>query len=236
MAECYTPEPGTLKSVRQSVPEAFVIDLSRLPSHGGEVAAALRRFRETRNVPIVFAGGEPEKIERIRAVLPDAVFTEWDRIGEGLAEALRSAPDAPVVPPPMAGYSGTPLAKKLGIKENTDLTLLNSPQGFLTKLLLPENVTVHRRPAAAQRVILFVRDTAELRKRFAPALSCVAEGGGLWIVWPKKASGLAGDLSGNAVRDIGLSHGWVDYKVCAIDETWSGLLFAPRRNARARPA
>lgn len=222
---------GNLKPLRDSPPQVFLIDLSRQPSNGGAVGAVLRQSKMSRHVPIVFVGGAPEKVARVRETLPDAVYCEWDDIASALKEALRNAPDQPVVPSTMAGYSGTPLAKKLGIKEGTALTLLNMPQGFLTKLPLPENLSISQRPAKAHRVMLFVRDTAELHRHFDKAVSCVDTGGGLWIAWPKKASGLATDLDANSVRDTGLAAGWVDYKVCAIDETWSGFLFAPQKKS-----
>lgn len=230
-AGCYSAPGGNLKPLREHPPEIFVIDLTRLPSHGREVASALRRSKQTRHVPIVFAGGEPEKVERFRQTLPDAVFCEWDGIAAAMTEALRTAPDQPVVrgSSASAGYSGTPLPKKLGIKEGTALTLLNAPQGFRRKLALPDGVEVHERPAEAHRVMLFVRDSAELRRDFQKAADSVAPGGGLWLVWPKKTSGLQTDIGGNDVRETGLALGWVDYKVCAVDETWSGLLFSRQR-------
>lgn len=228
-AESFTPEGGNLKALREAPPHVFLIDLSRLPSHGREVGMALRRSPQTRHIPIIFAGGDPAKVARVRETLPDAIYGGWDQIESALLRAIRSAPEEPVVPRPMAGYAGTPLAKKLGIRKETRLTLLNMPQGFLARLPLPENVTASRRAAEAARVILFVRNRAELQRQFGKAAACVAPGGGLWIAWPKKSSGADSDLDGNFVRETGLASGWVDYKVCAIDETWSGFLFAPAK-------
>ena len=105
------------KPIAADPPDAFLIDLSRLPSHGREVAAALRERKATRHVPIVFVDGAPEKVDRIRALLPDATYTDWKRVRGALRAALRRPVAAPVVPGPMAGYSGTPLPQKLGIKE-----------------------------------------------------------------------------------------------------------------------
>jgi CheY-like chemotaxis protein len=233
-AGLFTPQGGNLKALRDQPSHAVVIDLTRLPSHGLEVARALRQSKATRHVPLVFAAGAPDKVQRIREVLPDAVYCEWDGIAGALEQALRSAPDQPVVPVSSsgAGYSGTPLTKKLGIKDT--LTLLGAPQGFARKLSLPESVRVFERAAKAHRVILFVRDASELDKGFAKALNSVDAGGGLWIAWPKKASGIQSDIGESDVREAGLAHGWVDYKVCAVDETWSGLLFGPKARAAAR--
>lgn len=229
--ECHSVPDGRLKPLRDAAPQMFVIDLTRLPSHGLAVGNELRRSKATRHIPLVFAGGAPDKVQRVRGALPDAVFCEWNVIGAAMEQALRTAPDEPVVRLSSLGpgYSGTPLAKKLGIKERSALTLLSAPQGFVHKLSLPDSVKVNERPAEGQRVVIFVRDSAELKRGFPKALKSVAQGGGLWIAWPKRASGVQTDINENHVREVGLAHGWVDYKVCAVDETWSGLLFAPQR-------
>lgn len=227
---CVTPVNGNhLHPIRDDPPEVIVIDLTRLPSLGREVGLALRRYRSTRTVPLVFAGGTPEKVERVRKELPDALFTSWEEIGQ----VLRRTPGAQVSSstkpkPALAGYSGTPLAKKLGIKPGSSLLLMHAPEDFIEGLELPENVRVHRYPHAAWRVILFVRSAMHLRDEFAVAGEFTAEGGGLWIAWPKKTSGIVTDLSEGIIRQHGISEGWVDYKVCAIDPIWSGLLFARR--------
>lgn len=230
-AECISAPGGNLKPLREHPPQMFVIDLTRLPSHGIAVASVLRKCKQTRYVPIVFAGGAPDKVTRVQREIPDAVFCAWEQIAEAMIQALRSVPDEPVIPVSLSGtgYSGTPLAKKLGIKEGTSLTLLGAPQGFASRLSLPDGVEVHHRAVAAHRVMLFARNSTELKRGFAKAANAVSPGGGLWIAWPKKASGIQTDISGNEVRNVGLANGWVDYKVCAVDETWSGLLFAPSR-------
>jgi hypothetical protein len=226
---------GELGSLRDNPPDAVVIDLSRMPSHGREVGGALRRWKATRPVPLVFVGGAPDAVEKTRSLLPDAAYTDWADVGPAVRRALRSRPADPVVPGTMAGYSGRPLAKKLGIRENTTLALLGAPAGFETKLEpLPAGVRVRRRAGPADRVLLFVGSRAALAERFASAAACVEDGGGLWIVWPKKTSAMAGDLGELEVRKFGLDAGWVDYKICAVDETWSGLQFARRAGRAAR--
>ena len=135
----------------------------------------------------------------------------------------------------MAGYSGTPLPKKLGIKENTRLALVNAPPDFLTTLgALPASVTVVKQLRAQLDVIVwFTKSESDLLKRFAELAAKLAPAGGLWIAWPKKASGVPTDLNENVIRQIGLAAGLVDNKVCAIDETWSGLRFVIRLKDRA---
>jgi hypothetical protein len=233
--EVAAPEgaPG-LRAFREHPPEAFVIDLSRLPSHGRAVGLELRRQKATRTAALVFAGGAPEKVAQTRALLPDAGFADWSGIGAALTEAMAHPAAAPVVPiTSMAGYSGTPLVKKLGIRAGTTVLLAGAPKGFETLLAgLPEDVVLLRGGRAlARTALLFARSCEELERRFPKVSRRVEEGGGLWIVWPKKTSALAGDLAEPAVREFGLLAGWVDYKICAVDETWSGLLFARREVA-----
>ena len=231
-ADCFSKVvPDELRRLGERAPAAVVIDLTRLPSHGREVAGALRRQRGTRAIPIVFVGGAPEKLATVRKLLPDAVYAEWDGIGEALRQATANPPAAPVVPGTMAGYSGTPLPKKLGIRPGAVVVLLDAPKHFKDVLgELPEGARLRRQTRGpAQLVLLFCRSRAELHRRLPTARSVLAEKGGLWIIWPKKGSALEGDLTQAAVRERGLAAGMVDYKICAVDETWSGLLFTPRR-------
>ncbi|HUH08241.1 MAG TPA: hypothetical protein VML96_10605 [Egibacteraceae bacterium] len=132
------------------------------------------------------------------------------------------------------GYSGTPLARKLGIKAGAAVALLGAPEGFaLTDL--PDGVDVRSRAAGRLDVIvLFARSQAELARRFPAAMRVLEPAGGLWVAWPKKASGVATDLSFEVVQPRGLDAGLVDNKICAIDETWSGLRFVYR--LRDRPS
>ena len=134
----------------------------------------------------------------------------------------------------MAGYSGTPLPQKLGIKPGSRLRLVAAPQGFEVALgALPTGVNFVSR-GAADVVVFFTSSRAELKKRFRAVASGLDPAGGVWIAWPKKSSGVATDLDENAVRDIGLAEGLVDNKVCAIDDTWSGLRFVRRLKDRTR--
>ena len=138
----------------------------------------------------------------------------------------------------MVGYSGTPLSRKLGIKPEHLVALLDAPVDIETTLgQLPDGVAL-RRDLRGRRpfdvMLLFVERSARLRTRFAEAASRLAIDGGLWVAWPKEASGRRTDLSGNEVRTFGLSTGLVDNKVCAIDDTWSGLRFVVR--LRDRPS
>jgi hypothetical protein len=123
----------------------------------------------------------------------------------------------------MAGYSGTPLPKKLGIKDSSRVRVLGGPEGFAHSL----GVALQRR-GEADVIVLFTRSAKELNKAFGGARKSLHKDGGLWIAWPKKASGVVTDLNESVVRETGLALGLVDNKVCAIDETWSGLRFVVR--------
>ena len=214
----------------ERLPDAFLIDLSRLPSQGQAVGIELRKTAATRRVPLIFVGGDETKTERIHRVLPDAAFVSWRELPASLEDAIRGAPAKPASPNTMAGYSGTPLPKKLGIRPSTVVALLGAPVGFEEKLApLPEGVRLTRKTRAADRVLFFVDSVASLKRGFAAAAPTVQDGGGLWICWPKKASGITTDVTENIVREYGLAAGWVDYKICAVDETWSGLQFARRK-------
>jgi hypothetical protein len=127
----------------------------------------------------------------------------------------------------VAGYSGTPLVKKLGIKESHTLALLSAPAGFERTLgKLPEGVRVTHaigKPGSIDVAVVFTKARADLEKRFAKVAAAMTPSGGMWVAWPKKASGVATDMTENAVREVALPKGLVDNKVCAIDDTWSGL-------------
>ena len=142
--------------------------------------------------------------------------------------------------PGTAGYSGTPLPKKLGIRPGSRLLLCDAPSGFEATLGdLPEGVQLRRDLRGSEPfdvILLFARDAAALARRLEPCRARLAETGGLWLAWPKKASGLATDLSDGAVRAVGLATGLVDNKVCAVDDTWSGLRFVVRLQDRRRKA
>jgi Protein of unknown function (DUF3052) len=127
----------------------------------------------------------------------------------------------------MVGYSGTPLAKKLGIKESFRAALLNVPEDVLTELRdeLSKCTIVKSGGRNLDFVFLFVKSRAQLERKLIRAAQTLAPAGMLWIAWPKKSSGVTTDLAENIVRDTGLGTGLVDIKVCAVTEIWSGLKF-----------
>jgi hypothetical protein len=136
----------------------------------------------------------------------------------------------------MAGYSGTPLVQKIGIKPGHRVILRNHPPTLLKDLgKLPQGVEpVEKLSGQASVVMYFTDKAAALEKDFPALTKTLLPDGMIWVGWPKKASGRPTDLNENIIRDIGLKNGLVDVKVCAIDETWSGLKFVVR--LKDRPA
>ena len=130
----------------------------------------------------------------------------------------------------MAGYSATPLPKKLGIKDGATVALLAAPNGFERALTpLPDDVEVRTQARGKLDVIVFFATRErELARRFPVMARALQPAGGLWVAWPKKTSCIATDLTFDPVQEIGLECGLVDNKVCAIDETWSALRFVYR--------
>ncbi len=134
-----------------------------------------------------------------------------------------------------AGYSGTPLPRKLGIKPGHRVLLLGAPEGFEADTLgpLPGEVRVARRASGTADVIVaFHTGRAELARRLPALRERMLPAAGLWIAWPKRSSGVATDLTEDVVRELALAHALVDNKVCAIDATWSGLRLVIRLRDR----
>jgi hypothetical protein len=132
------------------------------------------------------------------------------------------------------GYSGTPLAKKLGIGEGARVAFLQAPGGFDdTVSPLPGGVEVGREAEpGVDVVVFFTRARRELERRIEELRAAIHPAGGLWVAWPKRSSGIESDMSEDVVREVALPLGLVDNKVCAIDETWSGLRLVVRLSER----
>lgn len=224
--------PGRLRDLRTDPVDAIVIDLGRLPSQGRDVALNLRINTKTRSIPIVFVGGSQEKVEKIKELLPDAAYSQWDGVLDTIAEAIHNPPENPIVPESgMAGYSGTPLPKKLGIRQGSAVAMLGAPEDFMETLgELPQEVRFVDRPDPDCDVTLWFTRSLEEIKTGLPEISMIAGRGKFWILWPKKASGVVSDLSERDIRRAGLDAGLVDFKIAAIDRVWSGLCFTLRKD------
>jgi CheY-like chemotaxis protein len=230
--EVLAPQGGPgMQTVLENPPDAVVIDLDLRPSQGRDLALYLRQRKPTRHVPIVFVEGDPTRTAKIKELLPDAVYATWRGVRGAVKRAIARPPAKPVVHQALAGYSGTPLPKKLGIKPGSVVTLMGAPPDFENTLGdLPDDVRIRRQARGkANVVILFAKSRADLDRRLQTAKRAMAEKGSVWIAWPKKTSGVATDLTQTDVRRKGLTSGLVDFKICAIDATWSGLRFSRRR-------
>jgi CheY-like chemotaxis protein len=215
--------PPELKALAADPPDAVVIDLDRRPSDGLVIGIQLRRQPATRHTPQVYAGGEPDKVERVRRILPDARYSDWEGIATQLRTAIERPPDDPVVPDAMAPYAGAPLEQKLGLTGSARVRLIGAPDEFAEQI-----EAARQTDGESELVILFVRNRAELDEELSRAMDSVAEDGSLWIAWPKGGKGDRSEVTQLVVREQGMAAGWVDYKVASLDETWSALRFRKR--------
>ena len=219
-----------LRELGKDPPAAVIIDLSRLPSQGRDLALLIRKRKSTRYIPLVFIGGAPEKTARIKELLPDAAFASWDEAANSLKASIDNPPQDPAVPASQfAAYEGKPLTEKLGIKAGSIGGLMDAPDDFTSTLgRLPKGARLcGRTDGGCDLFIWFVRSREQLENGITRR-AALSSYGPLWIAWPKQTSRFGTDITQQQVREIGLAAGLVDYKVCSFDEIWSGLLFTSK--------
>ncbi len=227
-------EPRLMREWRASPPDAFVIDLSRLPSQGREIAIMLRQSPATRNIPLVFCEGEPEKVKRTTVDLPDATYCTFGGLLPALKRALAQRVENVVVPTAMMDrYATRTAAQKLGIKADCSVLLVDPPLDYLTVLgdLPPGVELIEGNAATAPVTLCFVHSAAELPEVLSRVRGRAAQSR-LWILWRKGRTG-PGDVSERLVRENALDLGLVDYKVCSVNTVWTGLLFAARGSSNS---
>ena len=216
------------RSLRDNLPETDVIHLGRLPSHGREVGVALRSSGKTRHVPIVFVDGEAEKVAAIKAVLPDAEFTTLSKLGAAVKRALRNPPTSPVKPVSMMDrFSHRTAAQKLGAKDGSSIGVIDPPDDY-ERIVggLPDRVSfVENKPGDV--TLWFIHGPTELQ-RALPKMARIAASTKLWALWRK--GGVDG-VTDNAIREGAISVGMVDYKVCSVNQSWSGYALAAKKRA-----
>jgi len=217
---------GSWRSLRENPPLAVVIDLTRQPSHGRYVAAEMRATKSLRQIPIVFVDGDPEKVERVRKDLPDAVYTSRERLVSALKRVKPLAD--PVMAPRMMNRTDRTAAEKLGIKAGARVALIDPPADYPRVLgKLPKDALLEEEPEETLPLTLwFVRDPDTYLSGL-PGMRKRAMASRIWIVYPKgrQASGLTQAF----VRESALAVGLVDYKVCSVNEVWTGLLFTRKK-------
>ncbi len=221
-------EPRLLRQWRAQPPDVFVIDLSRLPAQGREIAIGLRQWPATRRIPIVFCDGAPEKVEKVRALLGDALYCEFSKLRNSIRKALAEpCAEATVPTPMMKRYAARTTAQKLGIAAGSTVAVVDPPRDYLTVLGdLPDGVQFTEGQAASV-TLCFVHDLPLLQDRMSE-LRRLARTSKLWFCWRKGKTAASG-LSGNSIRATAVALGLVDYKVCSLNAVWSGMLFALKR-------
>lgn len=229
-AEVYAARGAAgFRVIRAAPPDAIVIDLTRMPSYGRTIGALLREQKSTRRIPLVFLAGDPAKTPLVRELLPDAPIATIARIAAALRKAIEHPPVEPAVPDP----SRVPLGGKLRIREGSTVALLHPPEGFLEKLgPLPKGARFERCAAESEIVVIFVKSAAALGRELPSLAGEMRRGRTLWIMWPKKSSRVASDLTVGKIIEMCSAVRLSGYKTCAVDETWSGMAVAPPRARR----
>lgn len=218
-----------LTTIRDLAPAAIIIDLDKTPSHGRALAILLRSSKSTREIPIVFAGGQPDKIDRLRRDLPGSVFTDWKNLAKSLKQAIRDGPQ-PTVPNYMRQFYGSSLPKKLGLKD--EVAVVNAPENFEQHLGDLDGVSFRSVISRSTNLVIwFVRSRAELEDGLDLMVVRLPESRSMWIAYPKRTSRHASDLTQKDLRAFALEAGLVDYKICAIDDDWSALKFTRKRSS-----
>jgi CheY-like chemotaxis protein len=210
-------------------PWTILIDLTRLPSQGRDVGVALRRRKGTRHIPIVFVGGEAEKVADIKALLPDAGYCDWDTVETAIVEMSNRSLDDVVIPSSaFAAYAGKPVVEKLGISKGQHILVVDAPENLVEILgELPTGVKISPNTEDFSLAMWFSSSKSDLEENL-DRLVAASKQAPLWIAWPKKASGVSSDLSQPVVRELCMQAGMVDYKVCSISPIWTALLFTWR--------
>ncbi len=224
-AETQSP---SVRELKESGAVAVVIDLSRLPSHGKYVGAWVRGSKSTRQLPLVFVGGEAEKVAAIRKQMPDAVYTSVAGVGAALKNAIARPPSDPVVPRQMMETApGRTAAQKMGIRAGSVVALIDPPADYLKVLgVLPEGAVLEEDSRqVCPLTVWFVHDPGEYEAAL-PSRRLLAARSRLWVVWQK---GRRDGLNGNFVREAALAMGLVDYKICSLDGVWTGMVFAVKK-------
>jgi hypothetical protein len=208
-----------LPDLRRSLPDAILIDLNRVPSKGRYFALAVRASKTLRPIPLVLIGGDAVKVARIREVLPDAAYCDWDTLPTVLKKVLKAPPRNPIRAKTSIA-TGAPLNDKLGLKPGVKVKLIDPPSSFLKATGLDEEEV-----DAPDLAICFVQTVHDLEAQ----IQDLARYPKLWIAWQKQTARRDSGLTMPSIRDIAFAFGLVDYKICAIDKTWSAMLFTRRK-------
>ena len=221
--------PSVAQTLRAIPFDVLVIDLSRLPAHGREVAIWIRNTKATRAIPILFVGGDPAKVSAIREQLPDADYCEIKQVAAALKRALRRRPGSaePVIPLSIMDRVGVkPAAQKLGIASGSSVRVVDPPRDFPALLgEIPDGVEFVEDEEAAPVTLWFVHDLNSFLSSLRGMRAAVSRTK-LWLIWRK---GVGQEITQNTVRETAREVGLVDYKICSVNDRWSGMLFARKK-------
>jgi hypothetical protein len=192
------------------------------------MAVWIRNRKSSRHLPIVFVDGEPEKVARVREVLPDAIYATCSTLGRALKAASKNRLSNPVIPPSaMERFQAKTAAQKLGIAAHSAVAVFDPPRDYSSVLgQMPEGVEFLEDPETPQKVTLwFIRD-AESMIAAVRRMRALASGTKLWVLWPKAQPNRFREGS---IRELAIDNGLVDYKICSVNQQWSGILFARKK-------
>jgi CheY-like chemotaxis protein len=224
--------PSSFREIRANLPDVILIDLTELPSYGRAMAILLREQKATRNIPLVFLKGDPEKAARVREILPDAVFATWPNVAPVILRAIARAPAEAAAP----NVAAIPLAKKLRIGTDSVVAILEAPKNIREILgPLPQGARIEKKLNQANLALFFVTSAAALGRALPRLAAQMIPGRTLWICWPKRTSSMPCDLTLTSIREMVSPYDLVDSKLCAIDATWSGTAITKRRRRSATP-
>ena len=214
-------------------PAAVLIDLSRTPSVGRDVAIAMRTHRALLAVPFLLVDGAPEVVANLKKFLPDAVLSDRRRIKTGLAGVLKRQPHGARLLSVFAAYEGASLAKKLGIKTGSIVAVRDAPRGLKTRLgEMPAGARLIAHGKAPRDLTMWFVHSNDVLIGEMSAMKQHASSGALWILWNKNASSDAKiRVTQLTVRKAGLEAGLVDFKIVRVDDDWAGLRFTVRKQS-----
>jgi hypothetical protein len=225
---CYVPIAGEgMKGLKEyPIPDALVIALDRMPSHGRDIGYAFHRQKSTRQVPLVYVGGDPAKVEKIRELLPESTFTDWDRVSEAIRGAI--ANPAMVLPRPGGEISTAPVYRKIGLEQGMRIALLGAPAP-LEDLApgLPSGIAIDEEPSIQTAMTLwFVRSEEEFAgglPEIAPALGKKPR---LWVFYQRGKG-----LTWTRMLEAAAAYELAQFKIMRLNERWSGVGFGRSRGS-----
>jgi hypothetical protein len=223
---------SVLPGIRAAPPDIFVIDLTRMPSHGRYTAFVLRQSPKTRHVPTLFVDGEEEKVAITRRQLPDAHFTTRAKLRSAIKTALRSRVANPVAPGPLFSYHTRTAAQKIGIAKGATVGVIDPPRDYLRVIgAVPDGVEFVEGAQADCTLLLWFLHDPDAYLEMLPRMRAWVAKTRLWVLWKKGGTTRTGAVTQPLIREAAQGMGLVDYKICSVDKTWSGIALTLKKVA-----